>query len=194
MFRDATPDADRKLLAEEDRWIFKINDSRFYIPINRQWVPLTYFTCVTRERKMQWHLTPGSESVHVGQFTFRGASRAGPPTYVTGLQPHLVGEITTGEMPSTTATFINSFVKAGGNYLASDFRAPSWVHYNPNQWWSKMTSFVLDKFESVLKRFELYNAVWAMRHGMNINIPNFYAIFERYFPHTGTFSTPVGDM
>ena len=36
--------------------------------------------------------------------------------------------------------------------------------------------------------------VQATRLGMDISVPNFFVILERYNPHSGTFFTPVGEI
>jgi hypothetical protein len=125
LFGDAAPDPERKLQADDEQWIFTIGEDKFYIPSNKCHYPLTYFTCVTSERKMPWHLNPGRESVILGRFTSHGASRAGPPTYVAGLHPGWISkDMPAGEISHTAITFVNYFVTTGGNYPASDFRAP----------------------------------------------------------------------
>ena len=57
-----------------------------------------------------------------------------------------------------------------------------------------MTSFVLAKYETMLKLYELYDAMQATRLGVDISVPNFFAMLEQYNPHSGTFFTPVGEM
>jgi len=88
LFGDAAPDPDHQLSAGEEQWIFKIEEDKYYLPSTARHFPLTYFTCVTTERKMPWHLTPGHESVIVGKLTPRGPSRAGHPNYFTGHPVH----------------------------------------------------------------------------------------------------------
>jgi len=53
---------------------------------------------------------------------------------------------------------------------------------------------VLDIFKVDLKRFGLYEVVRATCFGINISIPTFYAIIEMYYPASGTFFTPVGEL
>ena len=91
-------------------------------------------------------------------------------------------------------TFLNQFVKAGGNYLATDFRMPSWVHSFLKQWWNRLTMYVLEKFEDELKHLGLYEAVQATCYRIEVNVPNFYSIFELYHPLTGMFFTLIEDL
>jgi len=135
LFGDAAPDTDHQLLAGEGRWIFTMGADRYYIPSNVRHFPLSYFTNMTKGRKMTWRLTPQRESVVVGHLAARGANRAHRPAYVTGLLPGLMAkDVPAGEMPHMANTFINYFMAVGGNYPASDFRAPGWVLSGPNQW------------------------------------------------------------
>jgi len=54
--------------------------------------------------------------------------------------------------------------------------------------------YVLGVFDGDLKWLGLHEAVIATCFGININIPNFYAILEIYCPTLGTFFTPVSEM
>lgn len=92
MFVDAALDTERRFVAEENHSIFKVGGDKLCIPTNIRHFPLAYFMCVTRKRKMLWHLIPRFESVHVGRFTFKRVGRASPPTYSTGLHPNLKGK------------------------------------------------------------------------------------------------------
>ena len=54
--------------------------------------------------------------------------------------------------------------------------------------------YILEQFNSELENLGLYKAIWATYHGIEVTVPNFYSIFELYYPFTGTFFTPVGDL
>ena len=54
--------------------------------------------------------------------------------------------------------------------------------------------YVLEAFETDLKRLGLHEAVRATCFGINISIPTFYAILEMYCPASGMFFTPVGEL
>jgi len=43
-------------------------------------------------------------------------------------------------------------------------------------------------------RLGLHETIRATCHGIEISVPNFYAIFELYCPALGTFFTPVDDL
>jgi len=43
-------------------------------------------------------------------------------------------------------------------------------------------------------KLRLHEAVKATCHGIEISVPNFFAIFELYCPASGTFFTPVGEL
>ena len=54
--------------------------------------------------------------------------------------------------------------------------------------------YILEHFEAKLKKIELHEAVRATYHGMEISVPNFFAIFELYCLATGSFFTPIGEL
>ena len=91
-------------------------------------------------------------------------------------------------------TFLNQFIKVKGNYPARDFRAPGWVHPAQKPWWRDLVFYVLKHFEAELKKIGLHEAVMATCHWMEINVPNFFAIFKLYCPATGTFFTSIGEL
>ena len=52
----------------------------------------------------------------------------------------------------------------------------------------------LEYFEEELKRIGLHEAVRATCHEIEINVPNFFSIFELYCTALGTFFIPVGEL
>ena len=112
----------------------------------------------------------------------------------TGLHPgNVLQDIPVGENPDMAQTFSNQFFRVYNNYPATDFRTPGWIH-PPNAWWRDLTLYVLAHFEEDLERLGLYEAVRATCYGVQMSVANFYAIFELYYPATGTFFTPVGEL
>ena len=72
---------------------------------------------------MEWLVTRSTNSIHAGILTSQGYSRSGPPRPVIGLYPSLVGkDVLVGENLAMARMFLNMFVKADGNYPATDFR------------------------------------------------------------------------
>ena len=57
-----------------------------------------------------------------------------------------------------------------------------------------MTLYFLAHFEEDLERLGLYEAGRTTCYGIQMSVANFYAIFEFYYPGTGTFLTPVGEL
>jgi len=57
-----------------------------------------------------------------------------------------------------------------------------------------LTLYVLKHFDADLKKLGLHEAVRATCNGIEISVPNFFAIFELYCPALGTFFTPVGEL
>ena len=56
-----------------------------------------------------------------------------------------------------------------------------------------MTLYILAHFED-LERLGLREAVRATCYGIQMSVANFYAIFELYYPATGAFFTPIGEL
>ena len=98
-----------------------------------------------------------------------------------------------GETPKLGTTFLNAFMKVGGDFPV-EFRSPGWVHSTEKYWWGRMVSFVLADLRGLLEQAKLYQAVRAVQYGIPPSSQNFFGILERYNPLTGTFFTPVGEM
>jgi len=98
-----------------------------------------------------------------------------------------------GENPAMAQTFGNQFFRVNDNYSVADFRTPGWIH-PPKAWWRDLTLYILAHFEEDLERLGLCKAVRATCYGIQMSVPNFYAIFELNCPATGTFFTHVGEL
>ena len=57
-----------------------------------------------------------------------------------------------------------------------------------------MALYILEHFEAELMQIVLHEAVRATCYGIEISVPNFFAIFNLYFSASGTFFTPVGEL
>ena len=196
MFGDAASDPDRQLQAGEGQWIFELDGEKFYLPSNKRHFPLSSFECVTQARKMAWGVSRSVESVHVGRLKSQspGFSRAGPPHNIIGLYPGNVSrELPVGENPAVAQTFGTQFCAVDGNYPATDFRTPGWVH-PPKTWWADLTNYILAHFEEDLEKLNLHEAVRATCYGIDMKVACFYAILELYCPASGTFFTPIGEL
>ena len=78
-----------------------------------------------------------------GDLTLHGYNRSGPTLSVLCLHPGKVGQdIPVGENLEMAHTFINQFFKVHSNYLATDFRAPAWVHPAQKPWWRELTLYI----------------------------------------------------
>jgi len=72
---------------------------------------------------MNWGVSRCTESVHMGVLTLGSFTRSSPARGVFGLHPGNTGhEAPMGENSAKVLTFLNQFVKAGGNSLATDFQ------------------------------------------------------------------------
>jgi len=103
-------------------------------------------------------------------------------------------DLLVGENLAMAQTFLNQFIRVKGNYLTRDFKVPGWVHLAQEPWWSDLALYVLEYFEAELMRIELHEAVRATCYGIEISVPNFFAIFELNCLASGTFFTPVGEL
>ena len=54
--------------------------------------------------------------------------------------------------------------------------------------------YVLECFEAELMRIGFHEAVRATCHGIEISMPNFFGIFEPYYPASRSFFTPVSEV
>lgn len=54
-----------------------------------------------------------------------------------------------------------------------------------------MISFVLSKFEAILKDIQLYGAIRNVQYGLSHSAYHLFSILEMYNPKFGTFFTPV---
>ena len=107
-------------------------------------------------------MTRTIDSVHVGKLIAPspGYTRAGPRCILGLHTGNVLSDIPVGENPAVAQTFGNQFFKAHGNYPATDFRTPRWIH-PPKTWWRDLTLYVLAHFEEDLERLGLYEAVRA---------------------------------
>ena len=123
-----------------------------------------------------------------------GYAKAGPSRCILGIHPgNILQDIPVEVNPAMAQTFGNKFFRVNGNYTATDFRTPSWIH-PPKAWWRDLTLYVLAHFKEDLERLGLRETVRATCYGIQMSIANFYAIFELYCLVTGTFFTPVGEV
>ena len=114
---------------------------------------------------------------------------------VVGLQPGLYRpEFPVGETPASGGTFIHQFKAAGGNYPASDFRTLGWIHFQEKGWWHRLTGHVIDNLGRLLIKAWLQTAGRAVKYGIPLSVPHFFALLEMYNPSSATFFTPCGEL
>ena len=122
------------------------------LPSSKRHYLLAFFQSVTTSRKMSWSVSKCIESVHVGILILNGLNRSGPPRSIISLYlGNISRDVPVGENSAMVPTFFNQFLKMNGNYHATDFQTPSWVHSFKQLWWSRLTLYVLDSFEDDLK-------------------------------------------
>jgi len=109
---------------------FILSKEKILSPIKQAPLSFFFFQSVTTARKTNWSVTQSIYSVHMGILTLNGYSRSEPPQNILGLHSGNVGQdVPVGEKSSDVQTFLDQFVEANGNYPATDFRTPGWVHY-----------------------------------------------------------------
>ena len=136
----------------------------------------------------EWAEVNGKITPYLHELIYEGSAKPrGFPSWI------LRSEYPVGETPQLSTTFINQFMKVGGDSPV-DFRPLGWVHSSDKSWWGKMVGFVLAELGGLLDQVGLYQAVRAVQYGIPQSSHNFYGILEHYNPLTGTFFTPVGEM
>jgi len=86
-------------------------------------------------------------------------------------------------------TFGNQFLKVSGNYPATDFRAPGWIH-PPQDQWKNLAQYILAYFGKDLEKLGLHKAVRATCYGIQMSVANFYTILECTTQQQGISSLP----
>ena len=133
--------------------------------------------------------------IHIGILTLSGFTRSGLLRSVIGLHSSNIGrEVPVREIPAQFLTFLNQFLKVGGNYPATYFRTLGWVFFFKEAWWSSLMMYVLEVFEVDFKRLGLYEVVRATCFKIIISIPTFYAILNMYCLASSMFFTPIGEL
>jgi len=166
-----------------------------YLPLSKRHFPLSFFRLVTLVRKKNRPMTRSADSVQAGILTPHGYDWFGPPSHVLGLHLGNIGkDVSVGENLAMAQTFLNKFVKADGNHPVTDFKTPGWVHFTNKQWWSNLTLYILEYFNDDLKRLGLREAVRATCYGIEVIVPNFYTLFELYYPSSRMFFALVGEL
>jgi len=54
--------------------------------------------------------------------------------------------------------------------------------------------YILEQFNHELEKLGLYEVIRATCHGIEASAPNFYALFELYYPSIRTFFTPIEEL
>ena len=105
-----------------------------------------------------------------------------------GLHPgNVLQDIPVGDGPN----FWQPVLKGQWQLSATDFRALGWIH-SPKARWNNLTLYILVHFGEDQERLRLHEAIRATCNDIQMSVANFYAIFELYYPATGTFFIPVG--
>ena len=110
------------------KWLRQIEGRRFFLPNMERMYPLSYLQHMSVPRPMVWEITRPVPEVSLGTLGSRKVYNAGHEKEAFGLFPGLLrSEHLVGETPKLGTTFLNVFMKAGGDFLV-DFRSPGWIH------------------------------------------------------------------
>lgn len=66
-------------------------------------------------------------------------------------------------------SFKNELPRSGSNYLAAYFCTPGWINSGKADWWVRLTTLILAKYETQLHELGLYRAIQATQYGINNN-------------------------
>ena len=128
--------------------------------------PLSYLQHMSIHRAMEWDLARPISGVSLGILGTKNVHSGGHGKEIFGLFPGLVRhEYPRGETPRLGTTFINRFMKVGGDFPVN-FRPLGWVHASDKFWCGKMVGFVLVELGALLEQLGLYQAVRAVQYGI----------------------------
>ena len=110
------------------KWLRQIEGRRFFLPNMERMYPLSYLQHMSVPRPMVWEITRPVPEVSLGTLGSRKVYNAGHEKEAFGLFPGLLrSDHLVGETPKLSTTFINVFMKAGGDFPV-DFRPLGWIH------------------------------------------------------------------
>jgi len=106
------------------KWLRQIGDRRFFLLNMERMYPLSYLQHMSIPRKMTWEISRPVPEVTLGSLGSKKVYHAGHEKEVFGLFPGLLRtDHPVGETPKLGTTFLNAFMKVGGDFSV-DFRSP----------------------------------------------------------------------
>lgn len=166
------------------KWLRQIRAWHIFLP-NMEWsYPLSYLQATSIPWKMEWHLTKPQDGVLLEGFGTTSAFSTNTCRQVTGL---LLGSLKKkypiGETLRISSTFLNFFATVHGEFPCQEFRPLGWIHCLEKAWWFILTAFILNKFESQLKRIGRYHAIRAVKYGIPPSHFHFFLIFWNFITY-----------
>ena len=155
-FRDKISEGGYTLHDGDYKWLRQIEGRKFFLPNMERMYPLSYLQHMSVPRIMAWEIARPVPKVSLGTLGSRKVYIVGHEKEVFGLFPGLLrSDHLVGETPQLGTTFINVFMKAGGDFPV-DFRPLGWIHSTDKYWWGRMVSFVLAELGGPLDQVGLY--------------------------------------
>jgi len=116
------------------KWLRQIEGQKFFLPNMERMYPLSYLQHMSVPRVMAWDLARPVSNISLGILGARKVHNAGHGREVFSLFPRLLrSDHPVGETPQLSTTFINEFMKVGGDFPV-DFRPLGWIHSSEKSW------------------------------------------------------------
>ncbi|XP_020251034.1 uncharacterized protein LOC109828452, partial [Asparagus officinalis] len=195
LFGDRTEDPAALTLAEE-HWLTLDEGALLYIPsIPRQ----CSFTDLEKQavgRQMSWPLTNAVTHVQCGYISHHKSPGSLGYQSICGLRPGIMGLDTAppGEVSAAALTVRNRLAHLGRQLPRLDYRCYGWASSLAKGWWTRLTSYVLGRWERDLKGSGLYTPIRATMYGLPVSCRHFLALLETYMPDSNTFLTSGGEL
>ena len=123
-FGDHISEGGHSLYDGDYKWLRQIGERRFFLPNMERMYPLSYLQHMSVPRKMTWEISRPISEVTLGSLGPKKVHHAGHEKEVFGLFPGLLRtDHPVGETPKLGTTFLNAFMKVGGDFSV-DFRSP----------------------------------------------------------------------
>ena len=124
-FGDRVSEGGYSLHDGDYKWLRQIGGRRFFLPNRERMYPLSYLQHMSVPRKMKWELSRYVPEVTLGDLGSKKVYRHDShDREVLGLFPGLLRtDHPVGETPKLGTTFLNAFMKVGGDFPV-EFRSP----------------------------------------------------------------------
>ncbi|XP_020242541.1 uncharacterized protein LOC109820756 [Asparagus officinalis] len=185
-----------KLILTEEHWLNLDEGALLYIPSIPRQCSFIHLEGQAVERQMPWRLTEDANRVQCGYTSQHKTPGSIGYHYIRGLRSGIMGLNTAppGEVSAAAPTVKNRLAHLGRRLPPPDFRCYDWAFSQPKAWWTRMTSYVLGRWEKDLKSSRLYSPIRATMYGLPVSCRHFLALLETYMPDSNTFLTSGGEL